>query len=223
MAPSGIDKKKLVSDLCNRSKATFLLEEFFKHPKDPAFGKSFAKALNESILKEQHKIKDTKNLLLPMNRVRYIFASYINNCDIERHMSEAIRTLHKSGGSRSTQEAYQKIQGSAQEEQLRFRHEWDSLIDDKGYPSSWKTMFVEHAESLINAGPPSFDPSFLEDLRQKIMGELVVNVRMRYRVWGDISFADDREAGVTSWNYEWALNPGGLFSKEGSGAGGVRS
>jgi hypothetical protein len=79
MALSETEKKTLVSDICERNGATSLLEDFFKHPRNPDFGKKFPDTLNETILHEQKKIEDRSNLLLSMNRVRFIFASYISN------------------------------------------------------------------------------------------------------------------------------------------------
>lgn len=219
MALSEIDKKKLVSGVCERNKATDLLENVFKNPKNPEFGEKLSNALNETILQEQYNTKDRSNLLLPMNRVRFIFASYINSCKNESHMSGAIQTLGQSGGSHSKTQAYEKVQSSAKEDQQHFRLEWESLIDDKGYPPSWKDMFTKHSKLQMESGPPSFDPVFMEGLRHKTLRELMKNIGLRHKTWGEISVEEACRKGVNSWNWLWVLESEGLFSKPGSGTG----
>ncbi|KAM0714535.1 hypothetical protein Q7P37_009831 [Cladosporium fusiforme] len=221
MASSKSDTEKLVSDVCDRNAATSLLEDFFKHPRETEPGKQFSATVNGAILRNQHALKDTKNLLLPMNRVRYIFASYINSCQIKRHMSEAAKTLEKSRGPNSTRQAYEEVKRNVEEDQKHFKCEWDSLVDGKGYPPSWKAMFVEHAKLQTEDDASSFDPSYLEDLRQGTFRELMANLLLRDEVWGNTGLTYTGHKGVTSWDWEWALNNGGLFAKEGRGAGGV--
>jgi hypothetical protein len=221
MALSETEKKKLVSDICEKNGATSLLEEFFKHPEDPEFGKKFSDTLNETILYEQKKTKDRSNLLLCMNRVRFIFASYINCCKNESHMSRAAHDLNKAGGSLSQIQAYQEIQCSAQKDQVQFKNEWDLLIDGKGYPSSWKDMFAEHSKLHMNSGPPSFDLEFMKKLRPKTLWELMQNIWLRETIWGEISLTDAGRKGVNSWDWIWVLESEGIFSKGGSGAGSI--
>jgi hypothetical protein len=201
MALSETEKKKLVSDICERNGATSLLEDFFKHTRNPDFGKKFSDTLNETILHEQKKTEDRSNLLLCMNRVRFIFASYINSCKIESLMSQAIHDSNEAGVSHSEIQTYKMIRCSAQEDQQECKHEWDSFIDGKGYPSSWKDMFVEHSKSQRESGWRSFDLGFKEDLHAQILIELIQNIRLRDDIWGERSIADASGKGVNSWDW----------------------
>jgi hypothetical protein len=205
MTLSVLEREKLVSGICEEKEATRLLENVFKNPKEPGIAKEFSDALNETILREQKKTGDRTNLLLPINRVRYIFAKYVNSCINESYISDGLLVLKKTGGSDKEIENYEATRSRSQDDQQHFRKEWDSWIDNKGYPSSWKNMFAKHSESQME---DHFDNYFLFNLGSQTLRELIRNIGLRQEIWGEISF--DKDA-INSWNYFWAHSGGELF------------
>ena len=210
MALSQTEKRNLVSGVCEQSKATSLLEDFLKNPKNPEFGQRLSAALNEAILREQSTTKDRSNLLLSTNKLMFIFASYINSCRNESHMSAMIEILDEPEGwyPYPDRTRYEDVHRKAKEDKLHFKQEWDSLIDDKGYPSSWKDVFTEHSNSHMAGVPPYFDPNFMTDLRERTTTELLQNLNLRDRAWGETSMDDASEEDAKSWMWCWALNLG---------------
>jgi hypothetical protein len=208
MALSQIEKRDLVSDVCEQSEATSLLESLLQNPRQPEFGQQLSTALNEAILLKQGTTKDRSNLLLSTNKLTLIFASYINSCKNESHLSEMIGILDDSGELQWRRKGFEDAHRRAREDQLHFRKEWDSLIDDKGYPSSWKDVFTKHSESQMENIPPCFDPEFMQNLRIERKRELLRNEILRDRVWGETCLEDASKEDVKSWSQVWGMDWG---------------
>lgn len=208
MALSQTEKENLVSGVCEQSKATSLLEDFLENPKNPEFGRRLSAALNETILREQSKTKDKSNLLLSTNKLMFIFASYINSCKNESHMSAMIKILDESEGRYPDRTSYEDVLHKAEQDKLHFKQEWDSLMNDKGYPSTWKEMFTKYSNSHMAGVPPYFDLNFMADLRTRTTAELLQNLNLRDRAWGETSMDDASKEDANSWIWCWALKLG---------------
>jgi len=199
MAFSQEEKKKLVSHACEENKATDILKDLFKNPK--AGSRDEFDLLNKAILREQGKTKDKSNLLLSTNRVRYLFANYINSCRNADYLSVAIKTFDESEGPHLGRQAYDMVLKKAQDDQLHFKRQLDSLIDDKGYPSSWKDLFTEHSKIQIENGPPCFDRWVVADFRTQAYVDHLRHIRLRDEIWGKNSFEDACEEDAKSWHW----------------------
>jgi hypothetical protein len=208
MALSQTEKENLVSGVCEQSKAISLLEDFLENPKNPEFGRRLSAALNETILREQSKTKDRSNLLLSTNKLMFIFASYINSCKNESHMSAMIKILDESEGRYPDRTSYEDVLHKAEQDKLHFKQEWDSLMDDKGYPSSWNDVFTKYSNLHMAGVPPCFDLNFMADLPTRTKTELLQNLNLRDRAWGETSMDDASEEEANSWIWCWALKLG---------------
>lgn len=207
MALSQTEKKNLVFEVCEQVNATSLLEDFLRNPSNPWFGQKLSAALNEKILLKQSTTKNRSNLLLPMSRLVFIFGSYVNSCENESHLSDRIRILDETPGSHYRKKPYVDAHKRARGDKLYFKKLWDSLIDDKGYPSSWKDMFTMHCKLQMESGPYSFGPQFMQDLRNKTTTELLDHQSLRDKVWGDKGLEDARKEDLDSWDWCWAMDP----------------
>jgi hypothetical protein len=208
MALSQIEKRDLVSDVCEQSEATSILESLLQNPRQPEFGQQLSTALNEAILLKQGTTKDRSNLLLSTNKLTSIFANYINSCKNESHLSEMIGILDDSGELQWRRKGFEDTHRRAREDQLHFRKEWDSLIDDKGYPSSWKDVFTKQSDSHMKSIPPHFDPEFMQNLRIETKRELLRNEILRDRVWGETCLEGASKEDVKSWSQVWGMDWG---------------
>jgi hypothetical protein len=208
MTLSQLERRNLVSDVCEQSNATSLLEDLLRNPKHPEFGHKLSAALNEAILLKQGTTKDRSNLLLSTNKLTSIFAKYINSCKNESYLSRKIEILDDSGELQRMTQDFKLAHRSARDDQLHFRKEWDSLIDDKGYPSSWKDAFTKQSDSHMKSIPPPFDPEFLQKLRIETMRELRRNEILRDGVWGETCLEGASKEDVKSWEQAWGMEWG---------------